>query len=116
MTKTIILFTAILTAVIILASCGGKDDGKSNECEIVTFTVDGVEWSIAADGTITPPTAYPKGSNVSSLVPVIDIRGAKVEPPSGEAQDFSRFVDYTVTAEDGKTAKTYRARAVVSTD
>jgi hypothetical protein len=43
----------------------------------------------------------PFGSAVSALVPRVEHRGSSVAPASGEAQDFSKSVDYIVTASDG---------------
>jgi hypothetical protein len=43
-------------------------------------------------------------STGSSMVPLITHTGASISPPSGEAQDFTGPVTYTVTAEDGSTA------------
>ena len=61
---------------------------------------------------------YPKGTNVNNLSPVIRVSDkATISPASGVTQDFSndKAVTYTVTAEDGKTSKTYTAKATVST-
>ncbi len=50
----------------------------------------------------------PQGANVSALVPEITLSdNATVSPASGEAQNFSSPVVYTVTAEDGKTTGEY---------
>ncbi|MDR0815464.1 MAG: DUF5018 domain-containing protein, partial [Bacteroidales bacterium] len=61
---------------------------------------------------------YPKGTTPGSLTPVITLSaGATVSPTSGTAQNFftDAGVSYKVTAEDGKTAKTYIAKATVAT-
>ena len=95
---------ALLAMLAGFASC--KDE-KSKACNIETFTVAGEGWHInGLDITKT----YPKGTNVSNLSPVIEVSaGAKVVPASGVARDFSNPVTYTVTAEDGKTDKSYTA-------
>jgi formylglycine-generating enzyme required for sulfatase activity len=82
-------------------------------CDILSFSVDGEEWVISGTNIIR---AYPEGTEATSLTPVITLPpGATVNPPSGEAQNF--FTDggvaYTVTAEDGKTTKTYTAKATI---
>ncbi len=43
----------------------------------------------------------PLGTDVSSLVPMVEYQGAGVEPPSGMPANFSGLLPYTVTAEDG---------------
>ena len=48
----------------------------------------------------------PADTDVTNLTPTIEIDGESVDPASGEAQDFTNPIDYTVTAEDGST-KTY---------
>jgi eukaryotic-like serine/threonine-protein kinase len=49
-------------------------------------------------------TTVPTGTDVTKLVPTITISDkASVSPASGVAQDFSKEVNYTVTAEDGGT-------------
>jgi hypothetical protein len=96
-----------------LSSCGGKDN-QSAACEIISFKVGDKPWDVS--GTNISAT-YPKGTNVGSLAPVIEVSNkASVSPKSGAAQDFSndKAVTYTVTAENGKT-KTYTARATVAT-
>ena len=114
MKKYSILVGILVVFFVGLAGC--KSDEKSKECEIVSFTVGGVAWTISGNDLITPPTAYPKGANVSNLVPTIVYKGASINPPSGAARDFSENVTYTVTAEDGKTTKSYTARAIVATE
>ncbi len=48
--------------------------------------------------------SVPFGTDVSNLSPEIEITGVSVDPPSGEPQDFTSPVSYTVTAEDNSTA------------
>jgi hypothetical protein len=98
----------LFSCVMLFVACG-KEDGKS-ECEIVSFSVDGVEWDIS--GMYITKT-YPIETTDASFAPVITLSpGATVNPPSGEAQNFftPRSVTYTVTAEDGVTTKTYTAK------
>jgi len=59
--------------------------------------------------------AFDKGANVSALSPVIVVsNGATISPQSGTARNFATAQTYVVTAEDGKTTKTYTAQAKVS--
>jgi hypothetical protein len=83
-----------------------------SDCAIVSFSVDGVEWSIVNDSLIT--YVYPVETVEGPLTPIITLSpGAKVNPPSGEAKNFftAEGVEYTVTSEDGAKTKTYIARA-----
>lgn len=45
----------------------------------------------------------PSGTDVTELVPTIEFSGVSVSPESGEAQDFTDPVTYTVTAADDST-------------
>ena len=75
-----------------------------NEKRILSFTIDGVEGDIneiAKTVTVT----MPEGTDVTLLEPTIEVsEGATVSPASGEAQDFTTPVTYTVTAQNGTTA------------
>ena len=75
-----------------------------NEKRILSFTIDGVEGDINEIGkTVTLTMA--EGTDVTQLVPTIVVsEGASVSPASGEAQDFTSPVEYTVTAQNGTTA------------
>jgi len=111
--RKLFIYSLLVTAAV-LSSCKGKEPVKSNECNIESFTVDGKDWTISG---LNITAIFPKGTNVNSLSPVIKVsQGASVSPKSGVAQDFSndKAVTYTVTAEDGKTKKTYTAKATVS--
>jgi hypothetical protein len=75
--------------------------------------VDGTEWDI--DGTDITYT-YPWGTTEGPRTPTITLSpGATVNPSAGDAQNFftAAGVSYTVTAEDGTTAKTYTVKATV---
>ena len=76
---------------------------------ISTFEVSGAESvDIDQDG-LTITINMLEGSDVTSLAPVITTipDDATSTPASGEAQDFSTSVDYTITA--GETSSTYTA-------
>jgi hypothetical protein len=113
-----------LFAVVALCSCSKDEDdnidsdksSKSAACEILLFNVNGEEWNISGTN-ITPPYP-PAGTAEIILTPFIELSpGATVNPPSNTAQNFfvEQGVTYTVTAEDGKTKKTYIAKATVLT-
>lgn len=73
---------------------------------VVTATIDATAKTISA--TVT------SGTDVTKLVPTITLSDkAMVSPASGVAQDFSKTVTYTVTAEDGST-QTYTASMLVA--
>jgi hypothetical protein len=117
--KKIIIVLAVVIAAGAIAGCKkkkGNDEApvKSAACDIVTFTVGSDEWQI--EGTnIT--YQYPKGTTKGTLTPTITVSaGAKLSPKTGVAQDFfTTAISYTVTAEDGKTTKSYTAEAKVAT-
>jgi len=105
---------SLLVVVVTIVSCKGKEPEPSKECEILSFSAIGKDWTISG---LNISTIFPKGTNVNNLTPVISISPkASIEPASGVAQNFSdgKEVKYTVTAEDGKTKKTYTAKATVS--
>ena len=113
---------ALLAALVSFSTCN-KKNGKSSDCEITSFKVGDDTWIVGSGAgtsanpiSIAPQSAYKKGTNVSNLVPIIVHTGAKIEPSSGTAQDFSndKAIIYTVTAADGETSKTYRAIAPVA--
>ena len=77
----------------------------SSEAEIKSFTLAGCEGVI--DGEFITVTV-PRGTDLTALAPEIEIsHNATVTPASGEVQNFTRRVRYTVTAEDGATTASY---------
>ena len=75
-----------------------------NEKSILSFVVDGEEGMID-ELTRQVRLTMPEGTDVTQLVPTIVVsEGATVNPASGEAQDFTEPVIYTVTALNGTTA------------
>jgi len=113
--KNTFLIIILLASFTLISSC--KKD-KSSACDIITFAVNGENWNIATGAEpVLITKIFPKGSNVSNLTPTIVVsNGATVSPKSGEAKNFSQDVQYTVTAEDGKTTKRYTAQAIVATE
>ncbi len=106
MKKSFVGFIWMLLAVSTLSSCANLvplqsgAGGSSTAKDIASFYVEGAVGII--DGTdIT--VAVPFGTNITSLEPTIAITGESVSPASGEAQDFTTPVVYTVTALDNST-------------
>ncbi|RZT96527.1 surface protein [Ancylomarina subtilis] len=103
-----IIFISLLIAVL-FSACKKKNE-YSDQKEITSFTFEELTPNVAAtinetDGTIT--AELPFGTNIKTLIPTIIISTrAKVSPASNVATDFTKPVNYTVTAEDG-TTKTY---------
>ena len=99
--------------VLFLALACKKDNDEtpllSSEKNILsfTFTVEGTTYSSTiSNATIT--AQLPEDTNLTTLIPTITFsKGATVTPNSGVAQDFSKEVSYTVTAED-KSTKIYK--------
>ena len=99
--------------VLFLALACKKDNDEtpllSSEKNILsfTFTVEGTTYSSTISNT-TITAQLPEDANLTSLTPTITFsKGATVTPNSGIAQDFSKEVSYTVTAED-KSTKVYK--------
>ena len=75
-----------------------------NEKSIRSFVIDDVE-GVIDEFSKTVTVQMPQGTDVTELVPTIEVsEGATVSPASGEAQDFTNPVSYTVTAQNGTTA------------
>ena len=99
--------------VLFLALACKKDNDEtpllSSEKNILsfTFTIEGTTYSSAISNT-TITAQLPEDTNLTTLTPTITFsKGATVTPNSGVAQDFSKEVSYTVTAED-KSTKIYK--------
>ncbi|WP_288540427.1 SUMF1/EgtB/PvdO family nonheme iron enzyme [uncultured Alistipes sp.] len=88
---------------------------KSAEAHILDFSIPEQTQPAEIDyEKMTITVNVPFGTDVTALTPEIEISaGASVSPASGEAQDFSQPVKYTVTAEDGITRQEYQAAVVV---
>ena len=87
---------------------------KSNEADIVSFTIPGNQTNLITGTNIS--ILFSNNINRTSLTPTITLSpGAWVSPPSGVAQNFTNPITYTVTAEDGVTTKTYIASINVNT-
>jgi hypothetical protein len=82
-------------------------NGKSSEKQITSFTFSGLNPQVngifdSAKHTIT--FTVPSDVDITSLNPIISVSpNAAITPGSGNFQDFTNPVTYTVTAEDGST-------------
>jgi eukaryotic-like serine/threonine-protein kinase len=81
--------------------------GKSPEKDILTFAFNGITPAVACTIDATTKTisaTLPAGTDATKLVPTLTLSPkASVSPATGVAQDFSKAVTYTVTAEDATT-------------
>jgi hypothetical protein len=73
--------------------------------EITAFNFDSLEAEVSVDSAAkTVTVSVPYGTDVTNLVPAITVSpGATIDPASGEAQNFTNPVLYTVTAANGST-------------
>jgi hypothetical protein len=86
---------------------------KYTDCDILSFSVDGEDWTIS-NNDLSITHAYPAGASEGLRTPNITLPvGATVNPPSGVPQDFfaAQGVKYTVRAEDTATTKVYTVKA-----
>jgi len=88
-----------------------------DENDITAFTVPGQVGNAVIDTTAHTVTFYmPFGSAVTALAPAISVsEDATISPLSGETQDFTNPVTYTVTAQNGS-PQDWTVTAMVSTD
>lgn len=86
------------------------DEDSSSENLILSFSFDGISPSVIGvidNDNSTVFATVPQGIDLTTLAPTINISPlATIDKPSFATQDFSSFVTYTVTAENGLT-KTY---------
>ena len=99
--------------VLFLALACKKDNDEtpllSSEKNILSFTfiVEGTTYTSTISNTAIT-AQLPEDTNLTTLTPTITFsKRATVTPNSGVAQDFSKEVSYTVTAED-KSTKIYK--------
>lgn len=117
--KTKSFFNMLLVMIIGFGAC--KDDDKktgSAECDIIHFRVGEIEYQ--KEG-LNITHMYPKtgvdqwaSAPTGKVAPAIEFSPkATIQPLASVAQDFfaEGGVKYTVTAEDGKTAKVYTVKA-----
>ena len=116
MKKILRIFALALTVMLGLNACDVEKEpyiqGAEDERSILEFRVDSVYGTVDEDTKIVR-LDFPAGTDVTHLTPTIIISNyATIEPASGEAQDFTNPVYYTVTAMSGATAQ-YMVEAVV---
>lgn len=84
----------------------------SSAADILTFTLAGAS-SVIVGTNVT--LLVPVGTVVTALAPTFTVSPfANAAPLSGTTRDFSGTVNYTVTAEDGVTTKTYAVRTLAA--
>ena len=106
--KRVISGFLIVTIGIIMFGCS-KIDNPSNSAKAVSefkFTDQNATGDIS-ETTHTIAITVPYGTDVTSLTPTITHTGTSISPASGETQNFTNPVTYTVTAADGST-QTYQ--------
>ncbi len=86
-----------------LQNKSGDTTDQSNGPAIISFSINGV---IAYPNGERINLVLPFGTNLSSLVPTITIRGLSVSPASGVQGDFSTQQIYAVLSQEG-TTKSY---------
>jgi len=83
----------------------------NTEALITSFQLAGLDPVVDAsidDLLNTIEATVPNGTSLLALVPtIVASNNATLDPASGVAQNFTSPVEYTVTAEDGITEKTY---------
>lgn len=95
---------------------GTTTSTKSAAKDITKFSFAALSPAVDAiiDATVkTISATVPAATDVTKLVPTITVSDkATISPASGVAQDFSKEVSYTVTAEDASTV-VYRVKTVI---
>jgi Domain of unknown function (DUF5018) len=105
--KTKILFLSIIVSIL---ACSKTDSvtptpTKSSAKTITSFVISSLTPNVTAtidEATKTISALVPIGTDITKITPTIAVSDkATVSPASGTAQDFSKSVEYAVTAEDG---------------
>jgi len=95
----------IIMATMVTSCSKDKDDEKSDQKKIVSFTITSLSPEVTGIIDETAKTITIDGvpsSSVTSLTPTIVVSAkAAISPASATPQDFTNPVVYTVTAEDG---------------
>jgi hypothetical protein len=103
--KTFTRLSILLFFMAIVFACKKDDPApaviKSSAKDITDFTISGVSATVDVTAK-TIKASVPAGTDASKLAPTVNVSSkATVSPASGVAQDFTKAVTYTVTAEDG---------------
>lgn len=108
----------ILFFLVFLISCSEKELSrpKSNNKSITSFTITNLSPNVVAVvDTIahTVQLTFPIGTDLTNLTPTITTSPkSSVTPATNAPQDFSKSINYVVTAEDG-TTQSYTVNATV---
>jgi outer membrane protein assembly factor BamB len=111
--KSASYLTILLAFLFSLTSCEKENTVlKNHDKTIISFSLkkaDGTPFDLSQikvsiqDSNIL--VTLPFNTDLSRLTPTIEITGVKISPASGVPQNFTTPVMYTVTAEDGSTAR-----------
>ena len=112
------LFFLLSLAVLLLSSCI-KNEPLNPEADILTFNLSEADKSIMLSSAIitnenvTVSIDEESKSKIKLLAPIITVtNGARLEPASGTARDFSTTQVYRVYPENGKGFKEYKVNFV----
>lgn len=98
------LFTFVILALLFM-QCTEDEESKSPLNKITKFNISSINPSsqgVIDEENLTITIEVPSGTDITNLTPEITVsEKATVSPASGEAQDFTNPVVYTVTAENG---------------
>ena len=118
--KKLVIFSVLAVVVLCFATCGNKkEDQKSAECNILNFLSNPMpssgNWTI---GENTVDGHFAKKDNLTNVSVNFTISNkATSEPKTGSTLDLaSGSKTIVVTAEDGKTQKTYTVTATKATE
>ena len=112
--RTKYFVVVLLAAVVAFGACGKK---KSDQCELLTVRIDGETYTLSGS---TFAKLYPKdcpsGSHPSlpswpQRAEVTFSKGATITPDINVQRNYETGVEFTVTAEDGKTTKKFTIKA-----
>ena len=88
----------------------------SSKAEIISFDLKDIEaTSTIVDNVVTLTVSEADADKIKSAFPEVKISDkATISPALDVEQDFSEPIEYTVTAEDGKTKTTYTVKTLVA--
>ena len=81
----------------LLSACSGSSDPTV----AADFSINGVKGTVSGQNVTIDLTTKESCSNLSSLVTSVQANGATVSPDPTVARDYSKPVDFTITAADG---------------
>lgn len=110
------IYLLLLALICGLAACETPEEGlmpmPSSNADIVRFRIyqnQNIYFDAAIDDEAnTIQVAIPEGIDLSAIRPEVLIsEGATVTPASGDLQNFTTPVEYTVVSESGENTKVY---------